>query len=156
MTVSYLKHFSIDITYLNLQPFVPSLSQSQLHSQVSQSHHARYPSIISCFPQMKPEVPPKAPTNSKPEEYLAIGIPAEWVEPLQKLGYTTIEKLKEVEKPGKLANDLNGYKKKNKLDLPGLSPEVVGEWIKNVPIPLHKILSLNHSVGASFLSLGCH
>lgn len=47
----------------------------------------------------------------------------------QKLGYT-IDKLKEVEKPGKLANDLNGYKKKNKLDLPGLSPEMVGEWIK--------------------------
>ena len=41
-----------------------------------------------------------------------------------------IRKLKEVEKPGKLANDLNGYKKKNKLDLPGLSPELVGEWIK--------------------------
>ena len=31
---------------------------------------------------------------------------------------------------GKLANDLKGYKKKNKLDLPGLSPELVGEWIK--------------------------
>ncbi len=31
----------------------------------------------------------------------------------------------------KLANDLNGYKKKNKLDLPGLNPEVVGEWIKS-------------------------
>jgi len=31
----------------------------------------------------------------------------------------------------KLADDLNGYKKKNKLDLPGLSPEVVGEWIKS-------------------------
>ena len=46
-------------------------------------------------------------------------------------GYTTIDKLKEVEKPGKLANNLNGYKKKNKLDLPGLSPEVVGEWIKD-------------------------
>ena len=28
-------------------------------------------------------------------------------------------------------NDLNGYKKKNKLDLPGLSPEIVGEWIKD-------------------------
>ena len=78
---------------------------------------------------MKPEAPAKAPAMSKPEEYVAIGVPAEWVEPLQKLGYTTIEKLKEVEKPGKLANDLNGYKKKNKLDLPGLSPEVVGEWI---------------------------
>ena len=50
---------------------------------------------------------------------------------LQKLGYTTIAKLKEIEKPGKLANDLNGYKKKNKLDLPGLSPEVVERWIKS-------------------------
>jgi len=63
--------------------------------------------------------------------YLILEVPEEWVEPLQKLGYTTIDKLKGVEKPGKLANDLNGYKKKNKLDLPGLSPEVVGEWIKN-------------------------
>jgi hypothetical protein len=53
------------------------------------------------------------------------------VEPLKVLGFDTIEKLKTVEKPGKLANDLNGYKKKNKLDLPGLSPEVVGEWIKS-------------------------
>ena len=80
---------------------------------------------------MKSEAPTKAPSMSKPEEYLALGVPAEWVEPLQKLGYTTIAKLKEVEKPGKLANDLNGYKKKNKLDLPGLSPEVVSEWIKD-------------------------
>ncbi len=63
-------------------------------------------------------------------DYIELGIPEEWVEPLQKLGFTTIDKLKEVEKPGKLANDLNGYKKKNKLDLPGLSPEVAGEWIK--------------------------
>jgi lysyl-tRNA synthetase class 2 len=83
------------------------------------------------FPQMKPETAPKAPAMSKPEEYEAIGVPAEWIEPLQKLGYTTIDKLKEVEKPGKLANDLNGYKKKNKLDLPGLSPELVAEWIKD-------------------------
>ena len=80
---------------------------------------------------MKPETPTKPPAMSKPEEYIALGVPAEWVEPLQKLGYTTIEKLKAVEKPGKLANDLNGYKKKNKLDLPGLSPEVVGDWIKS-------------------------
>ncbi len=81
------------------------------------------------FPQMKPETPAKAPALSTPEEYLALGIPEEWVEPLKTLGYTTIDKLKEVEKPGKLANDLNGYKKKNKLDLPGLSPEVVEGWI---------------------------
>lgn len=63
------------------------------------------------------------------QEYIDIGVPKEWVPVLQKLGYTTIEKLKAVEKPGKLANDLNGYNKKNKLGLAGLSPEVVGKWI---------------------------
>ena len=92
---------------------------------------ATYPSFISCFPQIKSESPAKAPVLSSQEEYLAIGVPVEWVEPLQKLGYTTIDKLKEVEKPGKLANDLNGYNKKNKLDLPGLSPDLVGEWLGN-------------------------
>ena len=65
------------------------------------------------------------------QEYIELGIPEEWIEPFQQLGYTTIAKLKEVEKPGKLANDLNGYKKKNKLDLPGLSPEQVAEWLKD-------------------------
>jgi hypothetical protein len=38
--------------------------------------------------------------------------------------------LKMVEKPGKLANDLNGYNKKNKLGLAGLSPETVEMWLK--------------------------
>ena len=80
---------------------------------------------------MRPEAAAKAPAMSKAAEYEAIGVPIEWIEPLQKLGYTTIDKLKAIEKPGKLANDLNGYKKKNKLDRPGLSPEVVEEWIKN-------------------------
>ena len=63
------------------------------------------------------------------EEYLELGIPEEWVEPLKALGYTTIDKLKAVEKPGKLANDLNGYNKKNKLGLAGLSTELVWGWI---------------------------
>ena len=79
---------------------------------------------------MRPEVASgKLKVESGKEKYLALGIPEEWVEPLKALGFDTIDKLKEVEKPGKLANDLNGYKKKNKLDLPGLSPEAVGEWI---------------------------
>ncbi len=80
------------------------------------------------FPQMKPETRPQA-TGDGPQAYIDLGVPEEWVEPLKKLGYTTIEKLKEVDKPGKLANDLNGYKKKNKLDLPGLSPEAVAAWV---------------------------
>jgi lysyl-tRNA synthetase class 2 len=82
---------------------------------------------------MKPESQPKAPALSTKEEYLALGVPEACIEPLQKLGYTTIDKLKAAKKPGGLANDLNGYKKK--LDLQGLSPEVVGEWIKSYIIP---------------------
>jgi lysyl-tRNA synthetase, class II len=88
------------------------------------------PSIqdVLFFPQMKPEIhQPKA--ESSDEEYLQIGIPAEWIDPLKKLGFTSVAKLKEIEKAGKLANDLNGYNKKNKLGLAGLSPEAVVEWL---------------------------
>jgi len=35
--------------------------------------------------------------GSRPEEYQELGIPKEWIPVLQELGYTTIEKLKEVE-----------------------------------------------------------
>ena len=89
------------------------------------------PSIqdVLLFPQMKPEIQkPKA--ESQKEEYLELGIPEEWIDPLKKLGYTTVAKLKEVEKAGKLANDLNGFNKKNRLGLAGLSPQAVEEWLK--------------------------
>jgi lysyl-tRNA synthetase class 2 len=91
------------------------------------------PSIqdVLFFPQMKP-VSQKSKVESQKEEYLASGIPEEWVDPLKSLGYTTVAKLKEVEKAGKLANDLNGYNKKNKLGLQGLSPETVEKWIKGI------------------------
>jgi lysyl-tRNA synthetase class 2 len=89
------------------------------------------PSIqdVLLFPQMKPIIQ-KPKVESQKEEYLEIGIPEEWIEPLKKLGYTTVVKLKEVEKAGKLANDLNGFNKKNKLGLTGLSPQAVEEWLK--------------------------
>ena len=74
----------------------------------------------------------KPQVESQKEEYIEFGIPEEWVEVLKKLGFTTIDKVKEVEKIGKLANDLNGYNKKNKLGLKGLSPKEVGEWFKEV------------------------
>ncbi len=89
------------------------------------------PSIqdVLLFPQMKPEIT-KPRNESKKEEYIELGIPEEWIDPLIKMGYTTIARLKETEKAGKLANDLNGFNKKNKLGLPGLSPEAVEKWIK--------------------------
>jgi lysyl-tRNA synthetase, class II len=79
------------------------------------------------FPQMKPEKRQET-LDDRPEKYLELGVPEEWVEILQKLGYITIAKLKEA-KAGKLSNDLNGYNKKNKLGLKGLSPEEVGRWL---------------------------
>ena len=78
------------------------------------------------FPQMRAEKKEQVDSN---EKYIESGIPSEWIDPIKALGYTTVAKIKELEKPGKLANDLNGYNKKNKLGLKGLSPEVVGEWI---------------------------
>jgi lysyl-tRNA synthetase class 2 len=89
------------------------------------------PSIqdVLLFPQMKP-LSQKLQVESQKEEYMELGIPEEWIEPLMKLGYTTVAKLKEVEKAGKLANDLNGFNKKNKLGLAGLSPQSVEQWIK--------------------------
>ena len=89
------------------------------------------PSIqdVLLFPQMKP-LSQKLKTESPKEEYLEIGIPEEWIDPLRKLGYTTVTKLREIEKAGKLANDLNGFNKKNKLGLAGLSPQAVEEWLK--------------------------
>ena len=91
------------------------------------------PSIqdVLLFPQMKPVVQ-KPKTESTREEFIESGIPEEWIEPLRKLGFTTVSKLKEVEKAGKLANDLNGLNKKNKLGLSGLSPQAVEEWLKKL------------------------
>jgi lysyl-tRNA synthetase class 2 len=88
------------------------------------------PSIqdVLFFPQMKPEQGP-ATGDEAPEKYQELGIPVEWIDVLKNLGYTSVDKLKQA-KAGKLSNDLNGYNKKNKLGLKGLSMEAVEEWLK--------------------------
>jgi lysyl-tRNA synthetase class 2 len=87
------------------------------------------PSIqdVLFFPQMKPE---KVITTDSPEKFITLGVPIEWVEPLQKMGYKTIEKLKEVDKPNKLHQELCGFNKKNKLELANPSLEEVTRWIE--------------------------
>ena len=96
---------------------------------IPQSQQAIFQPNISCFPQMKPEAPAKAPAMSKAEDYEAIGVPVEWVEPLQKLGYTTIDKIKALEKPGKLHQEMMGYRKKNKLEIDTVNMEDINSWI---------------------------
>lgn len=79
---------------------------------------------VLLFPQMKPE---KVQKKDAPERYTEMGVPAEWVEPLQKLGYDMVEKLKGLN-PNKLHQDLCGYNKKNKLGLANPAKELVEQW----------------------------
>ena len=69
------------------------------------------------FPTMRPE---KKVVADKEETYTAAGVPTEWVEPIQKMGYITLEAFANTAKNGgmKLFNDLCGFNKKNKLGLP--------------------------------------
>jgi lysyl-tRNA synthetase class 2 len=77
------------------------------------------------FPQMKPEKKPVVASN---EEFMALGIPEEWVSPIRALGNTTVEQLKE-SNPNKLFNDLCGYNKKNKLGLKNPAKDDVLSWL---------------------------
>ena len=79
---------------------------------------------VLLFPQMKPE---KVQKKDAPERYTEMGVPAEWVEPLQKLGYDMVEKLKGLN-PNKLHQYLCGYNKKNKLGLANPAKELVEQW----------------------------
>lgn len=81
------------------------------------------------FPQMKPE---KVVQNDSEDKYLELGIPEMWIDPLQKLGYKTVAKLKEIDKASKLHQELCGYNKKNKLGYQNPSLEDVQKWIDKV------------------------
>ncbi|MGQ8337577.1 lysine--tRNA ligase [Sunxiuqinia sp. A32] len=77
------------------------------------------------FPQMKPEKKAEIDSDEKFEE---LGIPADWVEVIKKLGFKKIDALKEI-KPGKFFNDICGYNKKNKLGLTNPSMDDVKKWL---------------------------
>jgi lysyl-tRNA synthetase class 2 len=83
------------------------------------------------FPQMKPETG-KVETLSDTDEFSTIGIPAEWGEVLSKLGYSSLVRLKEVDKYTKLHQELCGYNKKNKLGLTNPSQDEVKAWLEQL------------------------
>ena len=78
------------------------------------------------FPQMRPE---KFDTVASPKDFEAIGVPAEWSVHIAQAGYHTVEAL-QANKPAALHQKLNGYRKKNKLDVPALALDVVESWFK--------------------------
>lgn len=85
------------------------------------------PSIqdVLFFPQMRPEK--KVVQANDDSEFLALGIPAEWVPVLHKAGFKTASDLKTAN-PNKLLNDLSGLRKKLKLEIPALRIEEVKAW----------------------------
>ena len=79
------------------------------------------------FPQMKPE---KVQKKDTAEDFMALGIPQEWVEVLSKVGIIMVADLKELN-PNKLHQDICGANKKHKLGLTNPSKEDVATWIDN-------------------------
>ena len=83
---------------------------------------------VLLFPQMRPE---KTQARDKAEAYTAIGVPEEWVAPLQKAGFMTVGQLAGAN-PGKLFQDLCGLNKKFKLELKNPTQDDIKAWIAAV------------------------
>lgn len=85
------------------------------------------PSIqdVIFFPQMRPE---KKATEASDADFMEIGVPEAWIPAIRKAGFKTIEELKAAN-PNKLFNDLNGLRKKLKMDVQALQLEAVKTWL---------------------------
>jgi lysyl-tRNA synthetase class 2 len=81
---------------------------------------------VLLFPQMRPE---KVARRDKEEAFTAIGVPAEWVAPIQKAGFLTVEALASAV-AGKLQQELLGINKKYKLQLKNPQPEQIKAWVE--------------------------
>lgn len=79
------------------------------------------------FPHMRPEKKKIMPSAS---DFIAIGIPVIWAEHIISAGYATPQSLKEA-KPTQVHQTLNGFRKKNKLDIPALSLQDVEAWFNS-------------------------
>ena len=82
---------------------------------------------VLLFPQMRPE---KVAKRDKEEAYVALGVPAEWVAPIQKAGFLTVEALGKLDRPGKLFQDLLDINKKYKLGLKVPVVDEVRAWVE--------------------------
>ena len=82
---------------------------------------------VLLFPQMRPE---KVPARDKVEAFTALGIPEEWVAPIQKAGLLTVASLGALEKPGKLFQDLLDINKKYKLGYKVPVVDEVKKWVE--------------------------
>ena len=77
------------------------------------------------FPQMRPE---KIRKGVSADDFIEIGVSAAWASHLVPAGFISVEML-QAEKAAVIQNKLNGYRKKNKLDLPAVQMEEVESWL---------------------------
>ena len=77
------------------------------------------------FPQMRPEAVKKVTTS---DDYIKLGISSEWAEYLILAGFPNIEVLKKT-KPSAIEQKLNGFRKKNKLDIAPVKLEDINNWL---------------------------
>ncbi|MGM9838869.1 MAG: lysine--tRNA ligase [Sodaliphilus sp.] len=82
---------------------------------------------VLLFPQMRPE---KVAKRDKAEAFTALGIAEEWVAPIQKAGFLTVEALGILDRPGKLFQDLLDINKKYKLGLKVPVVDEVKAWVE--------------------------
>lgn len=82
---------------------------------------------VLLFPQMKPKV--QTSTVEQNSNLQELGIEETWITLLGKANIATKEQLKTAN-INKLFNDLNGLRKKNKLDIPALKLEELKAWIE--------------------------
>ena len=76
------------------------------------------------FPQMRPE---KFQTGPDLKAFQSLGVPGTWAEHMAKAGFSSVDELLEA-KPTAVHQKLNGYRKKNKLEIPALLIEEVEAW----------------------------
>lgn len=88
------------------------------------------PSIqeVLFFPQMRPEAKKKVFTT---QDFIDLGVSETWAEYIIPAGFVTPKQLKE-SKPGVIQQKLNGYRKKNKLDIPAVQIEEIESWISKI------------------------
>jgi len=77
------------------------------------------------FPQMRPEKKAKV---DGPQDFIKIGVPEIWAEYVISAGYTSVAKLQE-EKSTQVHQNLNRFRKKNKLEIPALQLDEVEKWM---------------------------
>jgi len=80
------------------------------------------------FPQMRPEAKKKIFTA---QDFIDMGISEDWAVHMIPAGFVAPKQLKE-SKPSAIQQKLNGFRKKNKLDIPAVQMDEIESWLSKI------------------------